>query len=381
MLIIQKPGTGELLNQLNIAAEGAIAGGGAFAFASKAGVEALLDQENILTLANTNEFILIVGVDAVTNLDAIKTLQFKQESLPGLNVKIFCHDNTNSTFHPKFCWFQRPNNTILIAGSGNLTYAGLGGTQGTTDGNWEAFTIRQLFNDDANPIHQVWETWIEEANQQNLLHEIDDDIVIKKAVNNSRVWPTKVIRRVSKKTPASKTSIPVEFEAVTVEGSEYANKAQIVEISRNRWPQADLGQSVLCNFFGFDEKSHNREILIQHVNSDNSLGEIEKRHMILNQSRNYRFELGAGRGLEYAVGDNDDRPLVVFVQLGSDVFRYHLLMPDSETHKKLIKVLGNKESGSRRVMRKKQINIEKLLELCPKLPSLLFPTILENQPF
>lgn len=381
MLILQIPGSGDLLHHLNEAANGASNAFGAFAFATKAGIEAVFNQTHIKKVAKSGNFELIVGIDAITNVDAINELKRQMGKLKGLNVRIFKHDFNSSTFHPKFSWFGHNDKSILITGSGNLTSAGLGGKKGSNDGNWEAFTVRQLDNNETQEISTQWQNLITAATQNGQLLSIDDKAVLEEAIKNNRTWPKKAKTAKPKSATPSKKKSPKKPAVIEVEGSQYIDKVQISEISRNRWPQADLGKSVLCDFFGFDENQPDREVIIQHVNPDDSLGEIETRHMFKNQSANYRFELGAGRGQTYEVSKSDDRPIVVFVQIGESVFRYHLMMPSTHSYKDVLKLLGSKKSGAGRKMRKLQTDIDSMRQACPQLPDQLFPEIIETTQF
>ena len=137
MFILQEPGNEDLLEAINNAADNAENGGGIFAFASKAGIAAFLQTESINQLLDQgNEFKLIVGVDSITNAEAILYLSDQVEKFNGnLNVSVFYHDHPNSTFHPKFSWFCSENRISLVLGSGNLTLRGLGQASASTPPN------------------------------------------------------------------------------------------------------------------------------------------------------------------------------------------------------------------------------------------------------
>src|SRR5438445_5155107 len=84
--------------------ERATRGGGAFAFATRDGVDLLLKDQAFRAFATKSEFELIVGVDEITNVKALNALQEASTELPKLKVKVFYHNLAGSLFHPKFCW-------------------------------------------------------------------------------------------------------------------------------------------------------------------------------------------------------------------------------------------------------------------------------------
>lgn len=76
--VFQQPGTAKLLEAIDGAAFNASSGGGVFAFASKDGIDAFFARPNISAmLSNQRPFHLIVGIDAITNADALLCLSEK----------------------------------------------------------------------------------------------------------------------------------------------------------------------------------------------------------------------------------------------------------------------------------------------------------------
>jgi len=70
-------------------------------------------------------FDLVVGIDEITNLNALNDLTNLDHEHSQLEVKAFAHDLDQYTLHPKFSWFQNEDSGTLIIGSGNLTVNGL----------------------------------------------------------------------------------------------------------------------------------------------------------------------------------------------------------------------------------------------------------------
>jgi hypothetical protein len=82
--VFQQPGSAKLLDAINLAADGAEAGGGVFAFASTSGVEALFRVPALTRmLGASNQFHLVVGVDAITNAEALLCIADKRAKYRG----------------------------------------------------------------------------------------------------------------------------------------------------------------------------------------------------------------------------------------------------------------------------------------------------------
>ena len=137
---IQDPsyGKSEYLHEALISAcVGNITGGGAYAFASKDGIELLIEDENFKRFLKEGRFLLVVGMDDITNIYSIKTLRKLQEKYKGhLKVKAYIHKGKGSIFHPKYSWFSNEDGGVLVIGSGNLTQKGL-------RQNREAYTLEK----------------------------------------------------------------------------------------------------------------------------------------------------------------------------------------------------------------------------------------------
>ena len=373
MLKIQTPGSKALLHELNRAAKDAELGGGAFAFATRSGVKEFFSQSNIKKLAKNGEFLLVVGIDAVTNFDTICELEKQTQELEGLTVNVFLH-TYNSTFHPKLSWYKSKNSVSLVVGSGNMTSAGLGKSVDGGDGNWEAFYTRKLSQKDADNTTKVWRDWITDCRNNGYLHTIDSKQVSKKAAENSRYRPRNVNKKLTKTSKATK---PVTID---IEGSEYSDQVQISEISKNRLGQLDIGKDILRDFFGYTSNSSDHKILIQNVNLDNTLDDPETRSLFKNKSQNYRFELHALKVRKYKyIEHNDDRPVVIFIKLGGYVYRYCILMYGDQNYGDIIKMLGQKEHRKGRKMRKLDTNIEELRKF--NLPDQLYPILEQSDRF
>src|SRR3989338_9769898 len=71
-----------------------------FSFASRNGVEALFLDPTVKDFLRKGKFLLIVGIDAITNRQTLERLQEFEKEHPNLSVKVFWNSST-ALFHPK----------------------------------------------------------------------------------------------------------------------------------------------------------------------------------------------------------------------------------------------------------------------------------------
>ena len=114
-----------LLEAILDASRGATSCIGMFAFASRAGVDSLIVDPEIKGFLRNSAMSLVVGIDAVTNRDALVRLQELEQANRRLSVQVFWNP-TDALFHPKIARFKYPDGgQSMIVGSGNLTPGGL----------------------------------------------------------------------------------------------------------------------------------------------------------------------------------------------------------------------------------------------------------------
>lgn len=311
-----------------------IQGKGAYAFATKGGIEILLKDSVFDSLLEKGEYSLIIGIDEITNLASLESLRSIKAIRPNLIVKAFDHNNRGSLFHPKLSYFKNPDETgTLIVGSGNLTLGGL-------RRNREAFSLLQLNFEELQRIEQYWNTWLLQSD--GLLKEIDNPDVIRKAKDNQYVKRTRITR------PDEEVDIEIdvpseggdEIEILHEDGWQFYPDCEVLiaEIpkSGDRWKQANFDIETFKNFFGATPGDNSQRILLRNINVDLSLSEIEVRPSVSVASQNYRFELDAASGLSYPNQDKpigvQDRPIGVFVKVTTRMFLYHLYMPDQNLY-------------------------------------------------
>lgn len=332
------------------ACKGSSAGGGAFSFATKDGVELFLGDEVFASFARTKKFDLIVGIDAITNVSALNTLANFEKDLEGLSVRVFFHQVSGALFHPKFCWFRHRTHGLLIVGSGNLTPRGL-------RGNWEAFTFTTLDLPKFAAVEQMWDSWVA-FNAGLLKSPTDPDVLARASLNIS-----KVVRAAAR--PRTKADV-VEIETAetededTIAGPDATDRVLVAEIpkSKSRWKQANFTLELYKNFFGMSVKAGSeRRVLLQQVRQDGSLGELENRPGVPVKSQNYRIELSAGTGLSYP---KQGRPAAVFVRIAPRTFTYQLLLPGDVGYAIVSAFLDAEWDGSANQVRRVETDVASL---------------------
>jgi hypothetical protein len=352
------PGTPFLHESLLEKCDGAISGGGAFAFVSKAGAELLFKDHVFTGFLSHSNFDLVVGVDSVTNIPALHTLTELRRVYPKLKVRVFCHNRANALFHPKFCWFRHPKKGFLITGSGNLTTGGL-------RGNWEAYTITKLDRTELRDVESRWSMWL--SVHSELLKSTDDDIALERAALN--------IRRPRLVLPLKDITVSTETRIAVVDGFG-EREVLLAEIPRagDRWNQGNFTYENFQNFFGMGTEGlpeAERRILLMHVAPDGILETLESRPGVVVKSRNFRFELEAASGREYP---ETGRPIGVFVRTGARTFIYRLVMPDDRDYRTVTTFLKSEwEKTITRgrqdlIMRRVQTNVNALRQAWPSSP-------------
>lgn len=366
----QSPGSKKLLHEIARCADGAVSGGGIFAFASRFGIDSFLGLKEVSRVIEAGgSFHLIVGSDAITNTSALVCLSEWIEKFSGrLTAEVFYHNNPGSTFHPKVSWFVKDGVVRLLTGSGNLTGGGLGvsAIPGANAGNWEAFYVRELDGLDCADVLKKIDTWLGEERQEGRLRQIEDQEVQDRALENSR---TKYVRAVSK---AKKKNEPVEEEIVSVDGDVIGEQLVLVrEIPKNRPGQADLGKKALEEFFGFSGEG--KSVFLQYVSLDNFVGSSYRPKLFSNASQNYRLELPAVADLPYAVGDNDERMIAIVAKMDENAFRYTIVPISESPYQKVSALLGAIKAGNARKMREAYVTADDLRTAWPKVPANLLP--------
>jgi len=139
--------------------------GAAFAFASAQGVKLLAAEPALSKFLKASEFVVVVGLDAITDTRALDELKKLKASHPNFKPKVFLHKTAGSIFHPKTMWLKTDKGGIIITGSGNLTSGGL-------KSNWEAMAIEKLSTAEIDQAEKNWDAWLKVHSKQLL--EVDE---------------------------------------------------------------------------------------------------------------------------------------------------------------------------------------------------------------
>lgn len=363
-------------------------GGGAYAFASKDGINLLFEDENFKSFLHKGVFTLIVGTDDITNEHAVNTLiELKKKYNDHLIVKAYIHSNKGSTFHPKFSWFEKQEGGVLVLGSGNLTQKGL-------RHNREAYSVIPYDAESMERVTKEWNSWY--THSLPFLFDIDDPIVMARAKQNTEQTRAVSVAKASVKKNATKQKVtdelaniyknqpkdikqpsakiveaealskkeekvdiitlPITDEEIDIDASYWTitpdSDVLIAEIPRsgNRWKQANFDKNTFENYFGATCGENGAyRILLKCVNADGSMCETEIRPSVSVSSQNYRFELEAANGLAYP--SNGNRPIAVFARVSQRDFIYTLLMPEQDGYDQTLFFISKKEKRTAKMRR------------------------------
>lgn len=378
-------------------------GAGAYAFATKDGINLLLLDDNFKDFLETGTFTLIVGTDDITNEHSIVSLiELQKKYGSHLTVKAYVHNGKGSTFHPKFSWFQKPDGGTLVLGSGNLTQKGL-------RHNREAYSVIQYDEAGITEVIAEWNRWL--AHSTPFLFDITDPVVLAKAKQNtekiraigtakatvqrdhavkpgdiklsdiykSQPKDKKTGKKAAAKQPVEDPQIQptsvtpvVTDEEIDIDAAYWtitlASSVLIAEIPNNnkRWSQANFSQETFENYFGATcGENGTYRILLKHVNADGTMCKTEARPSVSVASSNYRFELDAAKGQAYPEGRN--RPIGIFAKVSCRDFIYTLLMPDQPGYDDIMQLLAQTQAPTR-LMRRISYVAKDVYEAAPALP-------------
>lgn len=355
------------------ACEGAIYGGGAYAFVSSGGAKLFLEDSNFMRFISSGTYKLIVGIDEITSENALAKLR-ELEGLYSdkLEAYAYYHDTKGSLFHPKFSWFRNDNGGVLILGSGNLTEKGL-------RRNREAFNVVEVDTDKITEIESLWNNWL--SNNAGYLRNLDNSDVIDRVKENKKAYSRSKgkIRPQDEESSEIESSnennvdevIPTEttIELVDQEawGFTETDTVLISEIPRsgNRWNQANFDKYSFINFFGARPGNNSLRVLLRTVSDEGFLGEIEVRPSVTVVSHNWRFELEIVAGVPYP---DDGRPIGVFIRVSTRMFLYVVAMPGGNYYDDVKMLLVHKYNGRSDRMMRVITTVHELNNTCPTLP-------------
>jgi hypothetical protein len=345
----------------------AVEGFGGFAWVTTDGIKVLWEDEVFQNLFRNGSYHAVVGIDHVTNTEALEMLSSLNKKHQNFNVQIYYDRRNKGIFHPKFSFFKKKNNNgSLVIGSGNLTVSGL-------RINKEAFGSLELDKNIYIKTEGYWKKWLEES--RGKLKSPDDPEVLDRAKKNTFVR-IKSIKKKSRneilKSINSQIHIFEELQTSIDEdwGFYETNKVLIAEIpkSGNRWKQANFDIKTFKEFFGALTFDSSYRILLRNIKKGGQLSDIESRQNVTVISHNYRFELDAASGLDYP---ENGKPIGVFIQIATRMFLYHLFMPKDKDHEKFTKWLKINWKG-------KKDDIKRITTSVKKIEKILEKTVFEK---
>ena len=279
---------------------------GIYAFATRDGVDQLMEDEIVLELIEKGRRIeLVIGLDAVTNRPTLERLQELEGRYPNFKPQVFWNE-TQALFHPKLSEFdQLDGSRTIIIGSGNLTPGGL-------RTNFEAYSVITAIQNEEVDVSSLVDFL-----ERHVAHitRIDDRALERAEQNSARALRGSV-----------RPVIPRPTQVPTVPQAG-AGRVLVAQVPRagNRWAQVHLNVDVVNNFFNLQHFTHERVYMTQVLqNGDHE--PLEIRPCIYSQKNmNCKIEIGGAKGLEYP--ENNHRPLLVFCEQQIRTFTYLLLMP------------------------------------------------------
>lgn len=307
------PGTTYLYEAIIAAVVGADAWRGVYAFASRDGVDHLVEDQVVHDLMRRGGAVdLLVGIDAVTNRPTLERLRELGQRHAQFRPKVFWNGATG-LFHPKISDFTYEcGRRTLIVGSGNLTPGGL-------MTNFEGYTIISV--DDADELDvSAFDEFLERHAEQ--IREIDDEALERAARNLVRattgarrgtvVIPRRPARPVA---PRGRPEPHVEFDRVLI---------ALMPEAGGRWAQGHFNADVVRDYFRITDRQNQRAYLT-HVIPDGTRAQVEVRRCVYSErNKNHKIEIGAARGRAYPA---QAPPLLVFRERQLRIFDYMLLMP------------------------------------------------------
>jgi hypothetical protein len=323
---IQDPtytGTTYLYEAILAAAVHAARWRGVYAFASRDGVNHLIDDPVVHEFLHAGgEIDLLVGIDAVTNRPTLERLRELEHRNGRFRPRVFWNESSG-LFHPKISDFAyEDGRRTLIVGSGNLTPGGL-------MNNFEGYTIVSVDRAEELDVSALDEFMTRHAAEIRL---IDDEALeraarnLVRAIQGARRAGGIVVRR---RRPPRAGVVPRPAPAV---GFDRILIAQ-VPAAGGRWAQVHFNTDVVRTYFRIADHTTQRAYLT-HVAADGSRADVEVRPCVFSETnKNHKIEIGAARGQAYPAGAP---PVLVFRERQLRTFDYMLLMPDENGYAPLI---------------------------------------------
>lgn len=283
---------------------------GMFAFASRAGVDSLIGDPATQSFLRQSRMSLLVGLDAVTDRQALECLREREREHDRLSVRVF-KNPTSALFHPKIARFSYPDGRrSVIVGSGNLTPGGL-------QQNFEAFSVMRTDAGESVGVSS-WDRFL--ADQDTHIGGIDAEALELAARNVLRRRP----RRGRQGPTKGPTVVEAEIDGRVVGGGTGRFLVARVPRAGDRWNQVHFNRPVIEDFFQIRHGTHER-VYLRECRGESDFGEQEVRPCVYSdRNKNLKIEVASHAGEAYP---DDGPPIALFQELQVRSFAYLLLMP------------------------------------------------------
>ena len=328
------PGTTYLYEAILAAAREATEWRGLYAFATRDGVDHLIEDKIVHDLMDGGgEIDLVVGVDAVTNRATLERMQELELRHANFRPRVFWNES-RGLFHPKVSDFGlERGGRIVIVGSGNLTPGGL-------MGNFEAYTVIRADQGDEIDVGMLEEFLERHADG---IRRIDEEVLERAAANIIR--PLAGARRGAVRVRRRRAGArPVAPEARRVADFGRILLAQVPGAG-GRWAQVHFNAHVIQDYFRLNRLDTER-VYFTRVSADPNRGEVEVRPCVFSagSNRNYKIEVGAAKDLDYP---DDGRPILIFKERQLRTYDYMLLMPGEDGYGPILELSDRLPSPGR----------------------------------
>lgn len=318
------PDTEYLYEAIISEAVSATAWQGMYAFATRGGVDQLVEDPVVQEfLARGGEIDLIVGIDAITNRATLeRLLELAKKYAKLFRPRVFWNESSG-LFHPKISHFQfKDGHQTVIVGSGNLTPGGM-------THNFEAYCVATAQPKAKLDLSSL-EAFLER--QAANIREIDNAALERAALNV--IKPIKTAKE--KAAPTGKKQIVFATPKLTAVQPTF-NRFLIAQVPKagKRWAQGHFNAEVIKSFFRVTDLVTQR-VFLTPVDLAGVHGSEAVRPVIYSKSnKNYKIELAAAKGLEYP---EEGPPVAIFRERKVRAFDYILLMPDYAGYKPMLKL-------------------------------------------
>jgi HKD family nuclease len=310
------PATRYLYEAIISAAAEATSMHGMFAFVSRNGIDHLIEDQVIQDLMKRGGQVdLIVGIDAVTNLQSLERLLEFGRRYHAFHPKVFWN-GSNGLFHPKISHFgYADGRKKLIVGSGNLTPGGL-------MHNFEGYSVITSGVGEVLDVSSLDDFLVRHAAD---IRDIDQDALDRAALN--------VLRPLSGGTPRPRVRPrpPAPVPRPAPVRPPVLDRILIAQVPRasGRWSQAHFNKDIVEQFFRITDRETQRAYLTR-IDAGGVRGEEEVRRCVYSTAnKNYKIEIGAAKHRDYP---DAGVPVLVFRERQVRVFDYMLLFPGDPGH-------------------------------------------------